>query len=107
MRKSIFLFFAIFILLVAQVYAQAQRRSIKSVKTRSKVDFPDVPRVSAYEAYVKYKAGKAILIQAGGISYEKRHILGAINLKQEAVTKGRIKLPNFPRKGIEIFTYCY
>jgi hypothetical protein len=72
------------------------------------VDFPEVPRISAYQAYLKYKAGEAILIQAGGERYEGRHIMGAVNMvSAERVVRGEIKLPNFPRKGIEIYTYCY
>jgi len=72
-----------------------------------KVDFPEVPRVSAYEAYLKYKEGKAIIVQAGGEDYRIRHIIGAFNVSQEAVFQGKTILPNFPKKGIEIFTYCY
>ncbi len=75
--------------------------------SRDKVDYPEVPRVSAYEAYVKYKAGKAIIVQAGGEDYRKRHIIGAINMGPEAGAKRAKLLPNFPKSGIEIFTYCY
>ena len=44
------------------------------------VDAPWVPRVSAYEAYVKYKQAKAIILHGGGEAYNKRHIMGALNL---------------------------
>jgi len=71
------------------------------------VDFPEVPRVSAYEAYVKYKAGKAIIVQAGGEDPKKRRILGAFIVGQEAVFRGEMELPNFPKTGVEIFTFCY
>jgi len=71
------------------------------------VDYPEVPRVSAYEAYIKFKSRKAILIQAGGESFERRHILGAFHVDGEAVQNGKISLPNYPRRGVEIFTYCY
>lgn len=87
----IFLFFAV------PIYAQNQ----------SQVDFPEVPRISAYKAYIKYKSGKAIIIHAGGEVFESRHILGAFNVHGEAVSRGEIELPNFPMTGIEIFTYCY
>ncbi len=87
----------ILFLLAAQIDAQNQ----------SKVDFPEVPRVSAYEAYVKYKSGKAIIVQCGGEAYGSRHIVGAFSVSQDGVFKGESKLPNFPKEGIEIFTYCY
>ena len=108
-RKYYTILFTFLILLfsVVQIDAQTQIPSKGKIRTRHKVDYPEVPRVSAYEAYFKYKAGKAIIIQAGGEKYERRHILGAFNIDQEAVRKGQIKLPKFPKKGIEIFTYCY
>ncbi len=71
------------------------------------VAFPDVPRVTVWEAYEKYKSGRAILIQAGGEVFERRHIAGAISVDGEAVAKGDSELPNYPMEGIEIFTYCY
>ena len=77
------------------------------VGAQNKAENPAVPRVSAWEAYTKYKAGKAILIHAGGELFEKRHIVGAFNVDAPAVlNKGR-KLPNFPQKGMEIIIYCY
>ena len=107
MKKSLLFFTAIFMLSAIQIDAYAQRDSKRTVKYRQGLDFPEVPRVSAYEAYVKYKTGKAIIIQAGGEAYKKRHILGALEIGQEAVRKGEIRLPKLPKKGIEIFTYCY
>ena len=77
-----------------------------------KVDYPEVPRVSAYEASAKIKAGKAILIHAGGEAYERRHIIGAFDLGRykdipvEWVINGDIRLPEIS-DGIELFTYCY
>ena len=69
-----------------------------------KADYPWVPRVSAYEAYIKYKNGKAIILHGGGENYSSRHILGAIN----ADFKDRENLLlKFPQNRIEIFTYCY
>jgi hypothetical protein len=97
--KRCFQFFVSLILFLFAVQIDAQNQN--------QVDFPDVPRVSAYEAYVKYKDGKAIIIHAGGESFETRHIMGAINIPQEAVSQGKMKLPNFPKAGVEIFTYCY
>ena len=78
-----------------------------SVTKKRAVAYPEVPRISAYQAYLKYQAGQAILVHAGGESYEKRHIVGALKLRSEDVRKGRVKMPNFPRKGVLIITYCY
>jgi len=97
--KRCFQFFVSIILFLFAFQIDAQNQN--------QVDFPDVPRVSAYEAYVKFKAGKAIIIHAGGESFETRHIMGAINIPQEAVSQGKMKLQNFPKAGVEIFTYCY
>lgn len=97
--KKYILFFVPTILFLLTVQIDAQNQS--------QVDFPDVPRVSAYEAYVKYKSGKAIIVQSGGEAYDRRHIVGAFNVGQESVFRGETKLPNFPKEGIEIFTYCY
>ena len=97
----------IFLLIPILVDAQNLVPPKRTVINKAKVNFPEVPRVSAYEAYVNFKAGKAIIIHAGGIKYENRHIIGALNIGQEAVAKGLIKLPKLPRKEIEIFTYCY
>ena len=107
MKKSLLFFTVIFILSGIQIDAHAQKGSKRTVKTSPNIDCPEVPRVSAYEAYAKFKAGKAIIIQAGGEAYKKRHILGALEIGQEAVRKGKIRLPKLPRIGIEIFTYCY
>ena len=100
MKKFILL---TFLVLALQIDTQAQTPS----NSRVKVAHPEVPRVSAYEAYLKYKAGNAIIIHAGGESYQRRHILRAFDVNQELVRLGKIKLPKFPRKKIEIFTYCY
>jgi hypothetical protein len=93
MKRMLFLFL-IYLFLAVQLFAQ----------TQGEIEFPWVPRVSAYEAYVKYKAGKAIILHAGGEKYSVRHITGAIDFdfkpREEALQK-------FPKKGIEIFTYCY
>ena len=107
MKHFVLVALAIFIFLAGQTDVRSQMPAVQKPTARSNVDFPEVPRVSAYEAYVKFKAGKAIIIHAGGQKYESRHILGAFNVGREAVAKGRIKLPNFPKRGIEIFTYCY
>jgi len=97
MKKYILFIPIIFLFSVIPLTAQDQ----------SQVAFPEVPRVSAYEVYSKYKSGKAIIVHAGGEAFDRRHILGAVNVPEEKVLKGEIKLPNFPNTGIEIFTYCY
>jgi hypothetical protein len=97
MKKCIFFICAILLFLTGQISAQNQKE----------VAYPDVPRVSAHEAYVKFKAGNAIIIHAGGEAFENRHIWGAINIPEEAVSQGKMKPPNFPKAGVEIFTYCY
>jgi hypothetical protein len=95
--------FLIFLMIVLPISGLAQ-----SGQEDRSVDYPDVPRVTAYEAYTKYKAGQAIIIQAAGAeSYGRRHILGAYHVDGEALRRGEVELPNFPMEGIEIFTYCY
>jgi len=91
----IFLFFAV------RIHAQNQQQSIER-----KVAHPEIPRVSAYEAYVKYKEGKAFIFHGGGDRFDRRHILGVYNLDVEESLMDKI-LVKFPKQGIEIFTYCY
>jgi hypothetical protein len=93
--STIFLFFAI------PIYAQNQQGTIEK-----KVAHPEIPRVSAYEAYVKYKDGKAIIFHGGGDRYDRRHIIVAYNLDVQESLMDKI-LVKFPKQGIEIFTYCY
>jgi hypothetical protein len=101
MRKSTIITFIILSFFVCQINAQNQ------IQTREEeVPYPQVPRVSAYEVYTKYKAGKAIIFHAGGELYNRRHIVGAFNLDVPDESKDKI-LPKFPKEGIEIFTYCY
>lgn len=107
MKKFVLFAFAIFIFFAGQTGAQSQMSSIQKPKARPNVAYPEAPRVSAYEAYLKFKTGKAIIIHAGGAQYKNMHILGALEISQVLVCSGKIKLPKFPRRGIEIFTYCY
>jgi hypothetical protein len=108
MKKYLLLVSVIFWLFSHGAFFHGQMPLIMKADARS-IDYPDVPRVSAYEVYEKVRDGKAILIQAGGEDYKKRHIFGAFNLpfEQEKIESGAIVIPNFPRKGKEIFTYCY
>jgi len=99
MKKWTLLLLIIFILLTAQIHAQTPSHE-------RDVTFPWLPRVTAYEAYIKYKEGKVIIFHAGGEHYNKRHILGAFNLDFKDDVKDKL-LAKFPKEGIEIFTYCY
>ena len=105
--RRIILVFVIITFSVCQVHAQTGRSNRRSTVQKKNVDFPEVPRASAIEAYTKYKAGKAIIIQCGGEAYRKRHIIGALNISGHSIRHAKVKLPKLPRKGIEIFTYCY
>ena len=98
MRKCFILIFIIFLFLPVQINAETPLQFKKR-----KVDYPEVPRISAYEAYLKYKEGKAIIMHAGGEAYKGRHILGAFNLEKY----NDQLLLKFPKQGTEIFTYCY
>jgi len=98
MKKLIPLMVIVFLFLSIQTKAQT-----KMQPQEHKVDYPEVLRVSAYEAYVKYKDGKTIILHAGGDAYSRRHILGAFNLEKY----NDQSLLKFPKQGIEIFTYCY
>ncbi len=99
MRQGLVLVFLMIVLPVAG-FAQPYQ-------DEKSVGYPDVPRVSAYEAYTKYKGGQAIIVQAAGENYEKRHIKGSYHVDPEALRKDEVELPNFPMTGIAIFTYCY
>jgi len=99
--KYVIYAFVIFSFLAGQINAQNQTQS-----GEVEIPYPQIPRVSAYEAYSKYKEGKAIIFHAGGLHYSKRHILGAFNLDVSDELKDE-RLKKFPKVGIEIFTYCY
>ncbi len=101
MKKRLVFSYLIFSCLVAIAQAQVIGSEGKELK------FPEVPRISAIEVYEKFKAGKVILVQAGGEAWERRHIIGAYNLPVEPIMYGKVEPPAFPRTGIEIITYCY
>ena len=111
MKNLVLVALAIFIFLAGQTDVRPQMSAIQKPKARPKVDLPEVPRGSAYEAYVKFKAGKAIILHAGGEKYERRHIMGAMDVidpnDPNAGTNYKVRIPKLPKKGIEIFTYCY
>ena len=105
MKKFIMSAFAWLLLMATQLNAQTYLQSGGDEPLH-----PDVPRISAYEAYLKYKEGKAIILHAGGESFSGRHILGAFNLDIPAMrinSERKRILETFPKEGIEIFTYCY
>ena len=98
MTKCAFLIVMILLVLTAGIGAQTQ------IPSQSRIlNYPEVPRISAHEAYVKYKEGKAIILHGGGEAYSKRHIMQAFNLEKY---NDKI-LARFPKEGIEILTYCY
>jgi hypothetical protein len=99
MKNIMALMIIVLLLLPIQIKAQT-----KNEAQEPQVDYPWVPRVSAYEAYTKYKEGKAIILHGGGESYRSRHIVGSINVDFKDREKLLLK---FPQKGMEIFTYCY
>jgi hypothetical protein len=101
MKNSV-LFISIIVLFFAvPIHAQNQQQSIER-----KVAYPEISRGSAYEAYTKYKEGKALIFHGGGQKFDRRHIIGAYNLDFEYEVMDKI-LVKFPKQGIEIFTYCY
>jgi rhodanese-related sulfurtransferase len=70
---------------------------------------PEVPRISAELAYLKYKAGIVIIIDAMPIgAYGKYHVLGALNLPNDGPADlERIKNANLLiPKNKEIIVYC-
>ena len=99
MKKYLTAFCVILLFLPVQIHAQALRQT-----PNDDVDYPHVPRVSAYEAYVKYKSGKALIFHGGGAKYSSAHIIGAINMD---IKDRNSLLKKYPKRGIEIFTYCY
>jgi len=101
MRRYPIFGFMLVLFLAGQINAQNQKQT-----SEEEVIYPHIPRVTAYEAYLKYKEGKAIIFHAGGMHYSKRHILGAFNLDVSDELKDQ-RLQKFPKVGIEIFTYCY
>jgi len=102
MKRYFFLVSIWFLVLIGQIFAQTQIQYQERA-----VDFPEVPRITAYEAYKEYKAGKALLIHAGGESFQKRHIMGAYDVHAESTIKGETPLPALPMRGLTIFVYCY
>ena len=72
------------------------------------VDYADLPRATALEVFRAYKTGKMFaLIHAGGESYRKRHIMGAVDLTLSDVTSGKKRIPRLPKVKGMIFIYCY
>ena len=97
----------LFLLFFIIIYLHPHLLEAKRLKAQAGMDFPEVPRVSAYETYLKHKAGKGVLLHAGGNSYKNQHIMGSINAPGHLIKEGKFKLPKLPKKGIEIFIYCY
>ena len=96
----------IVIVLFSYIETNAQNQLNEKIVKEREITYPQLPRASAYEVYLKYKEGKAIIFHGGGEQYNKRHIIGAFNLDVADSAKDKI-LPRFPKEGIEIFVYCY
>lgn len=104
---KIYIVIILLIILFSYTETNAQNPSHQnSPKQTEEVNYPEIPRISAYEAYIKYKEGRVIIFHGGGEQYNKRHILGAFNLDVQDSMKDKI-LPRFPKEGMEIFVYCY
>ena len=118
MRKSAVSILIIILFFAGEINAQNSKQSnegrklstIEGVRpvTGSKVPlhYPEIPRVSVSEAYNLYKAGKAIILHAGGEAFKSRHIWGAFNLDMGDDLKEKM-LSRFPKNRMEFFTYCY
>ncbi len=101
MKNNLFLlvvsFFIMFFLLTVKPVISSQRGKA----------CPNVPRISAQKAYYFYKSGKAIIVHAGGIGYNSKHIVGSLDIDQVSVSTGALKLPRLPKSKVLIITYCY
>jgi len=95
------------IMIVFSPHVHASLRLVSSKTTTQNITLPQVPRVSAYEAYQKFKAGKAIIVDSHSDNVTGRRIAGAIFISSDNVRLGKTKLPPLPKTGVEIFTYCY
>ncbi len=99
MKKYAIFVCLIYLLLTLQTEAQNKLKDS---------DFYGVPRISAYEAYLEYKAGKAIILFSGGRQYSGRHIAGSYNFDVGDKERDKLLLKyKFPKNGINILTYCY
>jgi hypothetical protein len=98
--------YALFIFIILLFFAVQTHAQNHKQLNEKKVLYPEIPRVSAYEAYLKYKEGKAIIFHGGGEKFNVRHIMGAYNLDVPYEMMDKI-LVKFPKEGVEIFTYCY
>ncbi len=104
MKKFALIISVVLLFFAVQLKAQNQIQP----RVGEEIPYPQIPRVSAYEVYTKYKSGKVILLYAGGLGqqYKNRRIMISFNMdfKEEILDK---LLPKFPKRGMEIFTYCY
>ena len=70
---------------------------------------PEVPRIDAKMAYLKYKPGRVILVDAmGPKTFAKKHILGSMSLpNDDSADIERIRDMEIPfPKDKEIIVYC-
>ena len=66
-----------------------------------------IPRISPYAAFLQFKAGKALIVDAQHSRSHGRRIAGAIHINGLAVRMGKTPLPRLPSRGVELYFYCY
>lgn len=106
--KTKYLFLSLIFIIVFNGHAKAIENSKRKNKIVSSVDYSWVPRISVKNAYLLFREKKAIILHAGGETFNKRHIVGAINVTHtgDSAYKNK-KVPKLPKKGVLIITYCY
>jgi hypothetical protein len=75
----------------------------------SEVPYPEVPRIDAKLAYLYYKTGKAILVDAmDRTTFNKKRILGSINLPNDGPQDlEKIRNMEMPfQKEMVFIVYC-
>jgi len=75
----------------------------------AQIKLPEVPRIDAKMAYLKYKPGRVILVDAmGPKTFAKKHILGSMSLpNDDSADIERIRDMEIPfPKDKEIIVYC-
>ena len=71
------------------------------------VALKNIPRISPYAAFLQFKAGKALIVDAQHSGSHGRRIAGAIHINGLAVRMGKTPLPRLPSRGVELYFYCY
>jgi len=96
-----YLFITLIVLNVSVVANGEQSISQNSVGDRH--DYPEVPRISGYEAKKIFEQGKLLLVNAHTPeTFRRGHIIGSINIPGDAVRSMNVNLP----KDIIVAFYC-